>query len=171
MFHYNPIPTTTVENPNDLRFVEVASVKECAEKCDKEKSIQCESFNYCSAKRLCYLAKTHTVEGYIPIDSSQVASTCDHYSRKYLFDFKYTDSKELALNAEVKLVGSSLDDCSKECVTADGFSCKSFEFCKTDNGGSVCLLNSADTHIVSPETQYEFGYCAHYKRKFCFFNI
>ena len=166
MFHYDSPPTSTLENTNDLKYLEVSSVSECADKCDKEKSIQCESFNYCAKKKRCYLTTTHTVDSYIPTDPYQALQTCSHYSRKYLFDFKYTDSKELALYAEIKLTGSSLDDCSKECVTADGFKCKSFDFCQADNGGTVCLLNSGDKPTVSPTVQYEFGFCAHYKRNF-----
>ena len=88
------------------------------------------------------------------------------FKEKYLFDFKYTNSEELPLDAEIVLKELSLDECSKECVTADGFKCESFDYCNTDSGSKACLLNSGDKEISESSIHLKFGDCAHYQSNF-----
>jgi len=71
----------------------------------------------------------------------------------------------VSLDAEIVLTGSSLEECSKECVTADGFKCKSFDYCN-NNPVPTCLLNSGDKKINQQTgTHLKFDSCAHYKSK------
>ena len=87
-----------------------------------------------------------------------------------MFDFQYISTEQIPLDGEVVLTGGSLEECSKQCVTADGFKCKSFDYLVDNindvNDDSVCLLNSGDKRSgQSGNNILKFGYCAHYKRK------
>ena len=66
----------------------------------------------------------------------------------------------MLLDAEIVLKGATLDTCSKECVTADGFACKSFEYCIETK---TCLLNSGDKKIKNSVASLQFDDCAHYR--------
>lgn len=164
LYHYNS-PVSTLENPKDFKLSAVATAADCAARCDGAKNLHCKSFNFCERKNLCYLSESHMLE---TIEKPDYHSECEHYSRKFLYDFKYTNSEELSLDAEVVLNDLSLDECSKECVTADGLLCKSFDYCKTESGPKTCLINSGNKKISENSIPLKFGDCAHYQREYFF---
>ena len=64
-------------------------------------------------------------------------------------DFTYTSTGNVSKSvAEIINGNSGLEECSRSCVTADGFSCKSFDYCQ---GSKTCLLHSSDRAQVPAE--------------------
>ncbi len=77
-----------------------------------------------------------------------------------MLDFTFISTEQLVLDAEIVLKESSLETCSKECVTANGFSCKSFEYCQETK---TCMLNSGDKKIKNSNASLQFDDCGHYR--------
>ena len=76
-------------------------------------------------------------------------------------DFSYTSSGNISIiSAELILGRSSLEECSRDCVSADGFQCKSFDFCPRS---STCLLhtNNRPQILVEPGDRHS-EYCDNY---------
>ncbi len=83
----------------------------------------------------------------------------------YLSDFIYTSTATITLDAKVIYSDSSLEKCSKSCVTSDGFLCKSFHYCEETK---KCLLNSG-MKTISNKNSTSKDSCANYKSKnLCF---
>jgi hypothetical protein len=80
----------------------------------------------------------------------------------YISDFTFISSAIIDVDGEIELVNSNLQDCSKECVTADGFACASFDYCPLSK---ICLLNSGMEPKSAKEGLIVKESCLTYKRK------
>ena len=79
-------------------------------------------------------------------------------------DFSFVSNEYINLDAEIVYKGTTLEECSRVCVVADGFECKSFDYCAETK---TCMLNSGFKPISSYEngTQgIEMDSCNNYKR-------
>lgn len=166
LFHYTQFPLRSTVNSKDKKYKDVKSASECAIKCNNEEKIHCRSFNFCPGTDVCYLSETHL------LDSSEGESSgdlvCTHYSRNYMSDFTFVSNEYINLDAELVYKGTTLEECSRTCVVADGFDCKSFDYCAESK---TCMLNSGYKPVSSFQnaTQgIEMDYCNNYKREYYF---
>lgn len=165
LYHYSQFAYAVTPSSKDKKYENINSASECAKLCDVEKSIHCRGFNFCGASGTCFLTETHS-----STDASvgqQINLVCTHYSRNFLQDFSYTSSGNISIITAELIVGrSSLEECSRDCVSADGFQCKSFDFCERSR---TCLLHSNNRSQV-PVTPGDRNsdYCDNYIRDFYF---
>lgn len=83
------------------------------------------------------------------------------YIGKYIQDFTYLTTETINLDAEIVLNNANLDLCSLSCVDADGFDCKSFDYCPATK---TCLLNSQLKQVTKTKNgTVPTDSCAHYK--------
>ena len=72
----------------------------------------------------------------------------------YIYDFLYTSENEIPLDGEIILRNANLETCSRSCVTADNFLCKSFDFCAETK---TCMLNSEIAQKPAHQNQGSTG--------------
>lgn len=154
--HYDRFRSRVSVNEKDLKYVPVNNPSECARKCDKETKLNCKSFNYCPLTSACYLSKSHLTDASSNLDKN---STCDHFSRKFLSDFTYVATSEIKLIGEVVFNDADLERCSAYCVTAEGFRCKSFDYCESSK---TCILNSGSANQIINQN-VPIDNCGHYR--------
>ncbi len=68
----------------------------------------------------------------------------------YLSDFIFTSTSTINLDADLIYSETTIEQCSKQCVTADGFKCKSFDFCQNSK---KCLINKE----LKKESKFQNG--------------
>ncbi|ESO85118.1 hypothetical protein LOTGIDRAFT_168146 [Lottia gigantea] len=132
----------------------VTTTEDCAAYCSKESTFSCLSFDYCAKDRSCRLRKSHILDSGSTITSS---TTCDHYSRNYVFDFQDKGGRLDADPNDVIINSATSQSCAKLCVDQSGVQCNSFEYC-----GNItqCRLSSS----VSIGFKVEKDFCDVYTR-------
>jgi len=79
-----------------------------------------------------------------------------------LADFLYTSTAEIYVEGDLVFTDSSIEKCSQFCVSADGFECKSFNYCQ---GSRSCLLNKGLIQNTTRQTGVAKEVCRNYKSK------
>lgn len=75
-------------------------------------------------------------------------------------DFTYTSSATIPLEAEIVYGDMTLETCTLMCVSADGFSCKTIDFCPESK---KCLLHSSNAKPPSQSSSAPKDLCYSYK--------
>jgi hypothetical protein len=61
--------------------------------------------------------------------------------------------------------GATLEECSRLCINADSFLCKSFDYC---GNNTLCILNNGTMSGVNPDPSAVKQTCSNYKREYFF---
>nr|XP_022315495.1 uncharacterized protein LOC111119542 [Crassostrea virginica] len=123
--HYNARPGITFPSNADDVILAVPSPNMCAKQCTV--TANCKSFDYCADSKTCRLKNTHELD--VPSAVFQKAPDCNHYSRKYIDDFKFVEGKELKFGKVLEFDGVSVDQCAKLCIEEESVNCRSFAYC------------------------------------------
>ncbi|XP_050397257.2 uncharacterized protein LOC126815586 [Patella vulgata] len=132
----------------DKVLPKIVNSEDCSGACSKEHSFNCESFDFCRGDLpSCRLRKTHILDAGKTVTTS---STCDHYSRNYIFDFRDTGGRLVKGNNDIIINAASSSDCAKVCVDQTGIMCNTFEYCgnvtqcRLSTGVSIGYRTEAD---------------------------
>ncbi|XP_060562071.1 uncharacterized protein LOC132721715 isoform X2 [Ruditapes philippinarum] len=123
---FEMIPGTTVLSSSNTVY-HVNSVEMCAKLCISYKSFSCKSFEFCDNTSTCVLGHSHFYD--IPKSYMKDSAICNHYSRKYLSDFKPMGNLYLTPVYDRVISGVNVEQCAKLCVEEEGLECASFAYC------------------------------------------
>ncbi|XP_069128222.1 uncharacterized protein [Argopecten irradians] len=154
-----------VEYPGQLLKVPTATILTaktdnlCAQKCTT--SSLCKSFDYCPNSKSCLLRRKHILD----VSTTYLSSSneCNHYSKKYLFDFKKSTGKQLKYSAALQFTGISVEQCAKSCVEENTINCQSFDFCGDTN---LCIIHSQVPRQAAAGSVIQSTNCSLYSRLF-----
>ncbi|XP_003737718.1 uncharacterized protein LOC100899732 [Galendromus occidentalis] len=118
----------------------------CAQKCIGRED--CKSFEFCQSTGDCFFLNTHIADASVVAKASNIM--CDHYSKKYLFDYTIMPKKRGTGAKRTELANFSnitQATCAKMCSEWSDVDtvCLSFDFCSPapDNTG-LCTLRTVD---------------------------
>lgn len=139
--HYNAKPGVTFPGNADNIILAVQTPNICAKQCTE--TDKCKSFDYCSDTKTCRLKNTHELD--VPSTVFQAAPDCNHYSRKYIDDFKFVQGKEMHFGKVLEFDGVSVDQCAKLCIEEESVNCQTFAYC--GNYTKCKLMSSTPKHL------------------------
>ncbi|OWF34898.1 uncharacterized protein LOC110443619 isoform X2 [Mizuhopecten yessoensis] len=131
----------------------------CAQRCTT--SLLCKSFDYCASSKSCLLRRKHTLD--VPDSFLTTSPQCNHYSKKYLFDFKKNEGKQMNYGPALLFRGISVEQCAKSCVEEQSINCHSFDFCSNT---STCMLHNPQPKQAPPGSVVASANCSLYTRRF-----
>ncbi|XP_033739126.1 LOW QUALITY PROTEIN: uncharacterized protein LOC117326485 [Pecten maximus] len=131
----------------------------CAQKCTM--NTLCKSFDYCASSKSCLLRRKHTLD--VPSSFLTASHQCNHYSKKYLFDFKKSGEKQMIYGSTLLMGGVSAEQCARSCVEEENMNCLSFEFC---GNSSTCLIHNHSPRQAPPGTIVKSANCSLYSRRY-----
>lgn len=142
--HFERFPGEVLLKANNVVHKQVSTAEVCARQCLDEKNFKCESFNFCEDEDRCLLYKSHYYEYNIELapTSQDDITSCTHYSRKRLDDFKTVVSTDFAvLDSELTEVeAKSVHQCAYLCQE----NCTMFSSCLRDQS-LVCKFVTASS--------------------------
>ncbi|XP_025111270.1 uncharacterized protein LOC112574418 [Pomacea canaliculata] len=158
---YEKFDGQTVLSATDAIYQNVISDSACAKLCNNYNGFHCESFDYCSNIRTCFLGRTHYYD--VPKANIKQAPACAHYSRSYMADFLSTAHKVVQLRDNRIIQDVTAQECAKLCVQEPGFTCMSFDYC-----GNVteCRLSDASVSSTGQVTLQASAYCDVFSRQY-----
>uniref|UniRef100_K1QRX2 Uncharacterized protein n=1 Tax=Magallana gigas TaxID=29159 RepID=K1QRX2_MAGGI len=139
--HYNARPGVTFPGNADNIILAVQTPNICAKQCTVTDN--CKSFDYCADTKTCRLKNTHELDA--PSAVFQAAPDCNHYSRKYIDDFKFVQGKEMHFGKVLEFDGVSEDQCAKLCIEEESVHCQTFAYC--GNYTKCKLMSSTPKHL------------------------
>ncbi|KAH3695076.1 uncharacterized protein LOC127861585 isoform X2 [Dreissena polymorpha] len=157
---YQLVQGKTVLSSTDTIYQNIYSADQCGQLCSNYNGFNCKSFDYCDGISTCFLGKTHYFD--VPQSDVQDSPMCDHYSRKYISDFKQTSRQKLLNQANRIIQNIPVDQCAKLCVEQEGASCASFGYC---GNTSECRLSTASMRNVGQVSSEPNLYCDIYNRQ------
>ncbi|KAJ8306626.1 hypothetical protein KUTeg_017171 [Tegillarca granosa] len=157
---FTEVPGTTLLSSSNVIYQNIFSANQCAKLCVDLNEFNCKSFDYCDDIGSCFLGKTHYFDA--PKSNIKADPMCNHWSRNYLGDFKYTKRKIIPMRDDRVIDGVSVAQCAKLCVQEESFSCASFDYC---GNYTECRLSSATTKGVGQVTLEASAYCDVYSRQ------
>ncbi|XP_048758881.2 uncharacterized protein LOC125668617 isoform X1 [Ostrea edulis] len=155
--HYNAKPGTTFPTNADNVIMAVPTPNLCAKECTVTGS--CKSFDYCSDSKTCRLKNTHELDA--PNAVFEKTPNCNHYSRKYIDDFKFVEGKQMNFGKVLEFDGVSVDQCAKLCVEEEDVHCRTFAYC---DKYKQCKLMTQTPRQVGPGYISSSGLCNLYIR-------
>lgn len=158
--NYQLFQGLTVLSSSDTIYQNIYSADECGKLCTNYNGFDCKSFDYCDDISTCYLGRAHYYD--IPQTDKVDSPMCNHYSRKYLYDFKITTRQHL-INANDQIISKvSVDQCAKLCVEQEAASCASFGYC---GNTTECRLSTASMRNVGQVSSEPDLWCDVYNRQ------
>ncbi|XP_056019755.1 uncharacterized protein LOC125671708 isoform X2 [Ostrea edulis] len=154
-------PGTTVLSTSNAVYQQIFDTNQCAKFCVDYQGFSCKSFDFCPDIGTCFLGKSHVYD--VPKAQIKVSPMCNHWSRKYIDDFKQTQ-----INVNIKMVndrvitGISVNQCAKSCVDMEGGSCASFAYCDTR---LECRLSTQALSNIGQVGPAAVATCSVYSRK------
>ena len=140
--HFEEFPGEVLLEADDVVHQLTGTTEACARQCLTEESFKCESFNYCEDLGRCYIYATHyydTASTSSPsLKGDELISSCVHYSRRRLDDFKTMGSVDFALPVPTEVKVDSVQECAYLCQD----DCVMFSSCLS-NGYLVCKFVTA----------------------------
>ncbi|XP_060081859.1 uncharacterized protein LOC132561146 [Ylistrum balloti] len=131
----------------------------CAQKCTM--NTLCKSFDYCASSSSCLLRRKHTLD--VPSSFLTTSHLCNHYSKKYVFDFKKSEGRQMKYGSVLPLRGISVEQCAKSCVEEQTINCQSFDFCSNTK---TCMLHSPSPRQAPPGSVISSANCSLYSRRY-----
>ncbi|XP_061182284.1 uncharacterized protein LOC133190610 [Saccostrea echinata] len=155
--HYNAKPGTTFPTNADDVIMAVPTPNLCAKQCTVTDS--CKSFDYCANSKTCRLKNTHELDA--PTAVFQKTPSCNHYSRKYIDDFKFVEGKQMNFGKVLEFDGVSVDQCAKLCIEEESVNCRTFAYC---GNFTKCELMTSTPKQIGPGYVTSSGFCNLYIR-------
>lgn len=135
------------------------SVDDCAYKCTKSQTFNCEAFSYCYLQGQCVLSENHPTK-----DTIEVSSWCDVYERNYLNLFEELPGKTFPMQGEKSIADvTNPESCARDCYNEGVGSCQSFEYCKDLK---ACTFNKRHTMDVPSSDIFSSPHCSVYSLTF-----
>ncbi|CAH1773830.1 unnamed protein product [Owenia fusiformis] len=159
LYKFNKLPGKVIQVKADATITAVATAQACAGQCI-QKYEQCKSFEFCEETQKCLIKKGHIFD--LPDTSVVSDPSCDYYSKKYIDDFKQTQTGQISLKNKIVFQGLSAAACAQQCVEQLGLNCKGFDYCP------VCVITSDYLQRENPSqmTNDSSLTCLHYTRTF-----
>ncbi|XP_045160293.2 uncharacterized protein LOC123525366 [Mercenaria mercenaria] len=157
---YQMFKGTTVLSGSDTIYQNIYSADECGKLCTNYNGFNCKSFDYCDDISTCYLGRTHYFD--VPQADKLDSPMCNHYSRKYLADFKITTRQHLTNKGDRIISGVPVDQCAKLCVEEENNNCASFGYC---GNTTECRLSTASMRNIGQVSSEPNLWCDVYNRQ------
>ncbi|KAL4237127.1 hypothetical protein ACF0H5_005508 [Mactra antiquata] len=158
--NYQVFQGTTVLSSSDTIYQNIFSADECGKLCSNYNGFACKSFDYCDDISTCYLGQAHYYD--VPAADKLDSPMCNHYSRKYLSDFKKTQRRRMTNSNDRIIAKVSVDQCAKLCVEEETINCASFGYC---GNTTECRLSTASMRNVGQVSSEANLYCDIYNRQ------
>nr|XP_045606621.1 uncharacterized protein LOC123763528 [Procambarus clarkii] len=144
----------------DLQLSKVSYAK-CLASCLQQKAFECEAFSYCYNDMSCYLS-SYVVDTPAP-ESDVIGKTdCVVISRNHLHDYSKMDGTVYLGTPKATMHTLGPGKCAYLCDNSTTFTCRSFDFCRSDD--SCNLFDEHSIDVPDNMLNHSYDQCVHYTR-------